>query len=127
MGRGAMERDAIDRAWRRLQPLALYPKPINTRRVRLLWTPWLFRVPWFRRFDGYTIWSTILLRRPLEQVDDDLIAHELVHVWQGQHDWVRLWFSYVKPSTFLGDHSGYWENPYELEARTAVTQTEKKD
>jgi hypothetical protein len=46
-----------------------------------------------------------------------------VHVWQGQHEWVRLWISYVKPSTFWGDHSGYWENPYELQARAAVART----
>ncbi len=122
----AAEREAIERARRRLEPLALYPRPIQTRRVRILTTPWLFHLPWFRRFDGYTIWSTILLRRPLEQVDDDLIAHELVHVWQGQHEWVRLWLSYVRPSTFWGDHSGYWENPYELEARSAVAQTQEK-
>jgi hypothetical protein len=122
----ATECEAIERARRRLQPLALYPRPINTRRARILTAPWLFHLPWFRRFDGYTIWSTILLRQPLEQVDDDLIAHELVHVWQGQHEWVRLWLSYVRPSTFSGDHSGYWENPYELEARSAVAQTKEK-
>ncbi len=122
----ATECAAIERARRRLEPLALYPRPIKTRRVRILTAPWLFHFPWFRRFDGYTIWSTILLRQPLEQVDDDLIAHELVHVWQGQHEWVRLWLSYVRPSTFWGDHSGYWENPYELEARSAVAQTQEK-
>jgi hypothetical protein len=123
--RTAIETEAIERAWRRLEPLALYPHPIELTRVRIVTTPWLFAVPWFRRFDGYTIWSTILLRRPLDRVDDDLIAHELVHVWQGQHEWVKLWLSYVRPSTFWGDRSGYWENPYELQARAAVDQTSK--
>jgi hypothetical protein len=123
----AAKREAIERARRRLEPLALYPRPINTRRVSIITAPWLFYLPWFRRFDGYTIWSTILLRRPLEQVDDDLITHELVHVWQGQHEWVRLWISFLKPSTFWGDHAGYWENPYELEARSAVAQTQAKN
>ncbi len=85
--------------------------------------PWLFRLPWLRRFDGYTIWSTILLREPLTQVDEELLTHEAVHVWQGQHEWVRLWVSYVKPSTFWGDRRGYWENRYEREARSAVAQT----
>jgi hypothetical protein len=44
-------------------------------------------------------------------------------VWQGQHEWLRLWASYVRPSTFWGDRSGYWENSYELEARDAVQRT----
>jgi hypothetical protein len=120
--RGA-ERTAIERAWRRIEPLALYPRPIDLARVRIRAVPRLFRLPWFRRFDGYTVWSTILLRTRLEGVDDDLIAHELVHVWQGQHEWPRMWISYVRPSTFWGDRSGYWENPYELEARSAVERT----
>jgi hypothetical protein len=121
--RTSLEDAAINRAWERIAPLALYPRPIVVSRVRILTLPWLFRLPWFRRFDGYTIWSTILLRDPLSQVDDDLIAHELVHVWQGQHDWPRLWASYLKASTFWGDRSGYWENRYEREARIVVQQT----
>ena len=121
--RSTAERAAIEGAWRRIEPLALYPRSIDRSRVRIVNAPRLFALPWFRRFDGYTIWSTILLREPLDQVDDDLIAHELVHVWQGQHEWIRLWISYVRPSTFWGDRSGYWENPYELEARSAVERT----
>lgn len=119
----APERTAIERAWRRIAPLALYPRPLDVDRVRILTTPSLFRLPWFRRFDGYTIWSTILLRERLDHVDDELITHEAVHVWQGQHEWLRLWISYVRPSTFWGDRRGYWENRYELEARAAVSQT----
>jgi hypothetical protein len=118
------ERATIERAWRRIEPLALYPRPIDVSRVRIVTAPWLFRVPWFRRFDGYTVWSTILLRDHRLASDDDLVCHELVHVWQGQHEWVRLWASYVKPSTFWGDRSGYWENRYEREARMAVQDTQ---
>jgi hypothetical protein len=121
--RAAVSGDAVDRAWRRIAPLALYPRPLDTRRVRVLAAPAVFRLPWFRRFDGYTIWSTILLRSAQFAFDDDLLAHEMVHVWQGQHRWVRLWLSYLRPSTFWGDRSGYWENPYELEARSAVERT----
>jgi hypothetical protein len=29
----------------------------------------------------------------------------------------------VRPTTFWGDRSGYWENRYELEARDAVQRT----
>ncbi len=117
------EQAAIRRAWERIEPLALYSRPLDLPRVRILSAPWLFRLPWFRRFDGYTIWSTIFLRDRLEPVDEDLIAHELVHVWQGQHEWPRLWLSYVRPRAFWGDRSGYWENRYELQARSAVART----
>ncbi len=117
---------AIQRAWRRIEPLALYPRPLDLTRVRVLSTPRLFRLPWFARFDGYTIWSTILLRAPIGRLDDELLTHELVHVWQGQHEWLRLWVSYVKPSTFWGDRSGYWENRYEREARSAVANTQSR-
>ena len=113
----------MERAWRRIEPLRLYPRPVDLSRVRVVIAPWLFCVPWFRRFDGYTIWSTILLRDRTHAADEDLIAHELVHVWQGQHEWVRLWASYTRPSTFWGDRSGYWENRYEREARDAVKRT----
>jgi hypothetical protein len=113
----------IARAWERIAPLKLYPRPIDLSRVRIIVAPRLFGVPWFRRFDGYTIWSTILLRDRAHAGDEDLIAHELVHVWQGQHGWVRLWASYVRPSTFWGTRSGYWRNRYELEARDAVART----
>ncbi len=116
-------RSQIERAWRRIEPLALYPEPLDTNRVRILTVSWLFRLPWFRRFDGYTVWSTILVRSRAHAADEELIAHELVHVWQGQHEWVRLWLSYLRPSTFWGDRSGYWENRYEREARTAVEST----
>lgn len=46
-----------------------------------------------------------------------------MHAWQGQHEWLRLWISYVKPSTLWSDRSGYWENRYELEVRSAVART----
>jgi hypothetical protein len=29
----------------------------------------------------------------------------------------------VRPATFWGDRSGYWENRYEIEARDAVERT----
>ena len=80
--------------------------------MRVWVAPWLFRLPWFGRFDGYTMWDLILLRRPLAEVSQELVTHELCHVWQMQHHPVRMPLSYVL--------QGYARNPYELEARRAA-------
>ena len=85
------------------------------RTVRIVSTPWLFRLPWFSRFEGYTMWDLVLLRGPLERSDDDLICHELCHVWQMQHRPLRMPLSYLV--------RGYAHNPYEVEARRAVDLT----
>ncbi len=77
--------------------------------------PWLFRLPWFRRFTGYTMWPLILLARPLADVSDDLIVHELCHVWQMQHHPLAMPLSYL--------WQGYRDNPNEIEARAAAEQT----
>jgi hypothetical protein len=81
----------------------------------VLHTPRLFRLPWFRRFAGYTMWDLILLRDPLSSSSDDLVCHELCHVWQMQHHPLRMPLSYLV--------RGYARNPYELEARRAVERT----
>jgi hypothetical protein len=111
-GRGAAERAALDRAAARLAPLALYPEPLDTAKVRILHIPWLFRLPWFRRFYGYNMGHLILLKRPLREVSDDLVTHELTHVWQDQDHRLRMWLSYLT--------HGYAGNPHELEARRAA-------
>jgi hypothetical protein len=103
----------LARAKERLDRLALYPRPVSLRGVRVLVVPWLFRLPWFRRFDGYALHWTILLRRAAE--DEDLLVHELCHVWQMQHHPIRMPLSYVL--------TGYEANPYEREARAAVELT----
>jgi hypothetical protein len=105
----------VRRARWRLDRLSLYPEPIRTEDVRLLVVPWLFRLPWIGRFDGYTIWHLILLREAHLVRDEGLIVHELCHVWQQQHGWVRMWLSYLR--------YGYDENPYEIEAREAELLT----
>jgi hypothetical protein len=111
-GRGARERAAIDRAAARLRPQQLYPAPLDTRRVRILHVPWLFRLPWFRRFRGYNMAHLILLKHELAEVSDDLITHELCHVWQDQDHRLRMWASYVI--------HGYAANEHEREARRAA-------
>ena len=79
---------------------------------RVVVCPGLFRLPWFRRFDGYAAWGLILLRRPPGEADGDLLTHELCHVWQLQHRPVAMPLSYLR--------HGYLRNPYEQEARKAV-------
>ena len=74
-------RDKLARAKARLDTLDLHPRPVRIRRVRLVSAPWLFRLPWFRRFDGYTMWDLILVRGPVADCSDDLVTHELCHVW----------------------------------------------
>lgn len=83
--------------------------------MRILHTPWLFRIPGFRRFHGYEVGPLILIRRPLGEVSDDLIVHELCHVWQDQHRRLRMWLSYL--------YRGYRDNPHEVEARRAAAET----
>ena len=83
--------------------------------MRVLVVPWLFRLAWFRRFDGYAAWNLILLRRPVAESGDDLVTHELCHVWQLQHHPLTMPLSYLR--------HGYARNRYEEEARKAVETT----
>jgi hypothetical protein len=115
LGRGPEERAALERAKARLDRLAFHPRPVRIDRVRILHLPWLFRLPWFRRFHGYEMGPLILLRNRVAQAGDDLIVHELCHVWQDQHHRLRLWTSYLR--------HGYRDNPHEVEARRAVDLT----
>ena len=107
-------RESLRRAKARLDRLDLYPRPVGIRFVRVLVVPWLFRLPWFSRFDGYALHGTVLLREE-PQLDDDLLVHELCHVWQMQHRPLAMPLSYLVV--------GYDENPYESEAREAVAST----
>ena len=109
------ERAALARAKARLDRLDFHPRPVSTARTRIWHAPWLFRLPWFRRFQGYESCEQIFISRPLAEVSDDLICHELCHVWQEQHGRLAMWLSYVR--------EGYGENPNELEARRAVALT----
>jgi hypothetical protein len=111
----AAERAALARAKARLDPLGFYPEPVRIGRTRILHTPWLFRIPGFRRYHGYEILRQILIRKPLHEVSGDLIVHELCHVWQEQHGALRMWLSYL--------YLGYRDNPYEVEARSAARES----
>ena len=90
------ERAALRRAKATLDQLDFYPKPVDIRHVRILHVPWLFRLPWFRRFHGYEMGPLILIKRPLHECTPGLIAHELCHVWQDQDHRLRMWWSYLR-------------------------------
>ncbi len=77
--------------------------------------PSLFKLPWLRRFDGYATWNVIFVRRPLSETSDDLVTHELCHVWQMQHRPIHMPLSYL--------WQGYAANVYEIEARRATQVT----
>jgi hypothetical protein len=104
---------ALARAKSRLDRLDYYPEPVRADRVRILVAPSFFRIPGFRRYHGYAFWRTILLRNT--DASDDLITHELCHIWQGQH---RPWHVTWKHLT-----TRYRQNPYEIDARRAVAET----
>jgi len=81
--------------------------------VRLFVTPWFFRLPYYSRFDGFAFHFGMLLRS--ESVSDDLVVHELCHVWQMQHRPIRMPLSYLR--------TGYAANQYERQARAAAALT----
>jgi hypothetical protein len=109
-------RAGLERARARLDTLDLYPRPVRMARVRVITAPLLFRLPWFRSFDGYATHLAIFLRRPVVgDEQDDLVTHELCHVWQMQHRPLAMPLSYLL--------RGYRRNSYEAEARRAAEQT----
>ena len=113
--RKSTSRAALEQAKARLDRLDLYPAPVRIERVRIFVSPLLFRLPWFRCFDGYAAWNLVLLREAPALAGDDLVCHELCHVWQMQHRPIAMPVSYLR--------TGYEANPYEEEARRAVAIT----
>jgi hypothetical protein len=89
---------------------------VRTEGVRIVTAPLFFRLPRLRRYSGYALWRTILLRRPPGRgASDDLVTHELCHIWQAQHRRFRMLVAYAT--------TRYRDNPYEREARWAVRAT----
>ena len=104
---------ALARAKARLDRLSFYPRAVRIERARLVVAPWFFKLPGLRRYHGYALMRTILLRRA--DASDDLVTHELCHLWQMQHRPVHVVFTFLT--------TRYRENPYEREARRAVELT----
>jgi hypothetical protein len=109
----ARHREALQLAKARLDTLSLYPRPVRAERVRVVVAPWFFRLPGLRRYHGYALVRTILLRRA--DASGDLVTHELCHVWQMQHRPLHVVLTYLT--------TRYRTNPYEVEARRAVELT----
>jgi hypothetical protein len=103
----------LARAKQRLDRLELYPRPVRLEPVRLRVAPWFFRLPGLRRYQGYALWRTILLRS--STATDDLVTHELCHIWQMQNEPWRVMRTYLT--------TRYERNPYEAQARAAVAAT----
>ena len=104
---------ALQRAKLRLDRLEWYPRSVRVEGVRIAVAPWFFRLPKLRRYDGYALRRTILLRRA--DASDDLVTHELCHLWQFQHRPLHMLSTYAT--------TRYERNPYEAEARRAVADT----
>ena len=98
------------RAKARLDRLEFYPAPVRIGRVRVAAA---CRGCSGCRGSGASTATRcgllILLRDPLATVSDDLIVHELCHVWQMQHHPIAMPLSYL--------WQGYRDNPNEVEAR----------
>ena len=121
---------ALERAKARLDRLDWYPHPVRLDRVRVVVAPWFFRLPGLRRYHGYAFWRTILVRA--REPSEDLITHELCHLWQMQHrplDVVWKWATtrYRESPARAGRTSVSFRlrkpNPYEQQARRAVAVT----
>jgi hypothetical protein len=107
---------ALARAKARLDQLSLHPQPVRIERVRVLVLPIFFRLPGLRRYRGYALWRTIVLREPVSgAASDDLLTHELCHIWQMQQRPVAAMVAWLR--------YGYDDNPFELEACRAVAET----
>jgi hypothetical protein len=101
------------RAKERLDRLDWWPRAVRLEGIRILHAPWLFRLPPWRGYDGFATHRVIFLRH--SGVSDDLVTHELCHVWQMQHRPVGMPLHYLR--------TGYDRSPYERQARAAARLT----
>lgn len=111
--------EIVARARLRLEGQRLYPRPLRKQVPVVVW-PWFFQLPPFRRYVAYELAGLIVLSAtPDELIDrrgerwlENLLVHELCHVWQLQHHPVRMSAALLRYR--------YDENPFEREARQAA-------
>jgi hypothetical protein len=101
------------RAKARLDGLDWWPRPVRIDGLCIVVAPWLFCLPPWKRYDGFATHRVIFLRRG--EISDDLITHELCHVWQMQHRPLAMPLRYLR--------TGYDRSPYERQAREAARRT----
>jgi hypothetical protein len=109
----------LERARARLERQALYPRRLRKRVPLVVW-PWFFRLPPYRRYVAYELAGLIVLsdtpqrlaERKGELWLENLLVHELCHVWQMQHHPLRMTLALIRYR--------YEENPFEREARAAT-------
>jgi len=82
---------------------------------RICFYHWLFRLPGM--MGAIVLYPYILFRNGPD--DKRLYRHELEHFYQVQRDgWLRFYVRWL----WLTARHGYWNNPYEVEAREAEEQ-----
>ena len=87
--------------------------------MRIVVLPLFFHLPGLRRYSGYALRRTIVLRDwPVEGASDDLLTHELCHLWQMQHRPVAAMWAWARYR--------YADNPFERDARRAVAETRSR-
>jgi hypothetical protein len=60
------------------------------------------------------LYPYVLFRRGKREVSDRLFRHELEHVYQVKR---MGWFKFYSTYLWYSLRHGYWNNPYEIEAR----------
>ena len=105
-----VDRELLAAAAERLGRLDFYPEPVRLEGVRVVVAPLVFRLPRMRRYRGYAIVRTILVRD--SDPSEDLVTHELCHVWQMQQRPFSATLAWLRYR--------YRENPFEQEARRAA-------
>jgi len=81
-----------------------------------------------RRYAGLTLWNRVYIRRTHESINFaneatiDLLFHELAHVLQFARSPILFPFKYL----YRTMRHGYWDNPYEIEARELAATLYKR-
>lgn len=67
------------------------------------------------KFNAWTsLWNTIYYVDEKSMMDSELVKHELVHIEQIKREGkIKFLFKYL----YYNIRYGYWDNPYEVEAR----------